>query len=164
MGVNVSEGAARSQEGCEDPVGCARHRSDIRCSQSPQFLSKHQAGHAMAALSTSGGVPNVPDYSQYSQSTPSTISAPSATISEQTPGWACPGCPQHLREIPNVPEYSWCVPSSGKHTETHPCCLSALSSPGPELKGPAQEILSCQKACFIQLDVWNGNLFRIKHQ
>lgn len=118
--MNISEGAAHSQEGCEDPTGWILHRSAISCSQSPQFLRKSQAGPC-------GGS--------------------SATVGDS--------------QWPRV--FLVCSQQWEFHGNTS-LLLSALSLPGPQLKVAAQKSLSCQKACYIQLDVWNGNLFRIKHQ
>jgi len=47
---------------------------------------------------------------------------------------------------------------------TSACLLSHCPALNSRYWVAAQEILFCQKACYIQLDVCNVNLFGIKHQ
>lgn len=82
---------------------------------------------------------------------------------------ACGGCPQHPGScgrflmpqcipgvFPAMGNTQKCIPSA--------CQLSHRLALNSRYWVAAQKILSCQKVYYIQLDVWNGNLFRIKHQ
>lgn len=80
--------------------------------------------------------------------------------------WHAVAALQHLGtcgRFPLVPVYS--APSSiTRNPFTSACLLSHCLALNSRYWVAAQKILFCQKAYYIQLDVWNVNLFGIKHQ